>query len=289
MNQNIFDELRKYTSNVKKVELTDDIKHKLSNFSNIASELTRYIDVYTFIYNSDGINVAGFLAVPKKYDYKLPVIIFNRGGTGDFGLVTHGLLLTRIAKLAKQGYLVIGSQYPGNMLSEGHDERGGVSDIKSVLNLHLIIINLPFADSNNIGMYGESRGGMMTYICMARVNWIKTVLIVGGQTNLDRSAIDRPEMNEVYKKHFKNNQQNRDKRSVVKWVDKLNKSTSLCLIHGSSDKRVNVLESLELAEKLSEINYPYSLHILNGGDHMLNNLQNERDDIIVKWLEKYLV
>jgi dipeptidyl aminopeptidase/acylaminoacyl peptidase len=123
---------------------------------------------------------------------------------------------------------------------------------------------------------------------MTKVSWIKTALTVGGQADLDRSVATRPEMNELYEKHFTNNQQNRNVRSVVKWVDKLNSLTPLCLLHGGLDKRVSVFEALEFADKLSNINHPYSLHILNSGDHLLHNVQKERDDIVFQWFKKYL-
>lgn len=285
----MYEQIQKWTRSVKKVELTDSLKEKLGgDLIGTADELNKRVNVFTFTYDSNGTNIAGFLVAPKKCIQKLPVVIFNRGGTSDFGLVTNGLLFTRIAKLADQGYIVVGSQYPGNKLSKGHDERGGESDVESILKLHDLLTKLSMADLNNIGMYGESRGGMMTYICMTKVSWIKTVLTVGGQTDLDATAADRPEMNELYEKHFTNNQQNRDVRSVVKWVDKLNPSTPLCLLHGGLDKRVSVFESLELAEKLSNINHPYSLHIFNGGDHILHNVQKERDSITLQWFKKYL-
>lgn len=54
----------------------------------------------------------------------LPCVIYNRGGTADFGLIKKGFLFTELADIARKGYAVIGSQYPGNSLSEGRDERG---------------------------------------------------------------------------------------------------------------------------------------------------------------------
>lgn len=284
----MYEQIQKWAHYVSKVELTDDLREKLSDHVDTADELSNRVDAFAFTYNSNGVDIAGFLVAPKKYTQKLPIIIFNRGGTSNFGLVTKGLLFTRIAKLADQGYIVVGSQYPGNKLSNGFDERGGDSDIESVLKLHDLLTRLSMADLNNIGMYGESRGGMMTYLCMTKVSWIKAALTVGGQTNLDRSASDRPEMNELYEKHFTNNQQNRDARSAVKWVDKLNPLTPLCLLHGGLDKRVSVFESLEFAEKLSNSNHTYSLHIFNSSDHMLHDVQEERDNIVFQWFKKYL-
>lgn len=216
------------------------------------------------------------------------MIIFNRGGTSDYGLLPKGKLFTRLTHLARQGYIVVGTQYPGNSLSEGSDERGGKSDVNSVLRLHDLIKALDSADEDNIGMYGESRGGMMTYLCMKQVAWIKAALTVGGLANLERSLEFRPEMVKVYEKHFDNTTEAKDARSAVKWADRLNKATPLCLLHGAMDDKVNIRDALELAEKLDEAHHPFSLHILNGGDHGLMNLRQERDDLIRGWFKQYL-
>jgi len=288
MSKELMNQIRDWADNVQRASLTPITLEKLGSLSNVALKLEKKIDAFTFTYESSGTKVAGFLIAPKKRASKLPIIIYNRGGTEDFGLVTNGMLFTELAALAECGYIVLGTQYPGNQLSEGIDERGGESDVSSVLRLYDLINNLDIADNNKIGMYGISRGGMMTYLCLSRVTWIKAALTVGGQTNLDRSQKDRPEMIPIYEKHFGNTSTARENRSVVKWVEKLNKSTPLCLLHGRADDRVNVRDALELAEQLNVFKHPYELHILLNGDHSLKNVQKERDHIIREWFDSYL-
>jgi len=156
------------------------------------------------------------------------------------------------------------------------------------LKLYDLIKNLDIADINKIGMYGLSRGGMMTYLCLSRVTWVKAALTVGGQTNLHRSQKERPEMAAIYEKQFGSSSDARDDRSVVKWAEKLNRLTPLCLLHGAADDRVSVCDALELAEQLNSIKHPYELHILLKGDHSLKNVQKERDHIIKEWFDGYL-
>ena len=288
MKDNLAEQIRRWAVAVSQESVTPLMVERLGKFSAVALESEKETDVFTYIYESDGAKVAGFLVAPKNRNKKLPVIIFNRGGTADYGLVPKGRLFTRFAHLASWGYIIIGTQYPGNALSEGSDERGGPSDVNSVLRLYDLIKLLDGADENNIGMYGESRGGMMTYLCMKQVAWIKVALTVGGLANLERSLEYRPEMVEVYEKHFGNTTEAKNARSVVKWADKLNKTTPLCLLHGAADDKVNIRDALELAKKLDETHHPFSLHILNDGDHGLMNVHKERDGLIQNWFERYL-
>ena len=53
--------------------------------------------------------------------------------------------------------------------TEGHDEMGGsdLLDVKSALDL---VGSIPNADAENVYLYGESRGAMMTYFAM-RNGW----------------------------------------------------------------------------------------------------------------------
>ena len=280
--------LRAWAVTVTKQTVTPAIVEKLGSNATLALTVEKTVDVFTFTYNSGGSTVAGFLAAPKKINGKLPVIIFNRGGTADFGLMQKGPMFSWLGRMAQWGYIVIGTQYPGNAVSEGFDERGGKSDLQSILQLHNLLLSLPAADATKIGMYGISRGGMMTYLCMQQVPWITAALTVGGVTNLNRTLEFRPEMAELLAKHGTATQQERDARSVVKWANKLHKTTPLCIMHGTADWRVNVRDALELAEKLTQYTHPFSLHLLQGGDHLLTNCRDERDRIVRDWFDKYL-
>jgi dipeptidyl aminopeptidase/acylaminoacyl peptidase len=273
-------ELREWSLSCTKQALTPVVLAKLGSHSSVARRHERHISAYTFTYEVDGLAVAGYLVAPRHRTGRLPVLIYNRGGTGDYGLVPVGQLFTRFADLALMGYLVVGSQYPGNALSEGHDERGGASDVNSVLRLHSLITRLSAADAGRIGMLGDSRGGMMTYLCMAQADWLKAALTIGGLVNVDRSLELRPELAEVYRHHFGNGARARKARSVICWTDRLDKRVPLCLLHGGADDKVDPLDALDLAAKLQTVGHPYALHIFDGCDHGLRNRHDERNRLI---------
>ena len=112
--------------------------------------------VSRIVYLSDGLQVEGFVAEPKKSG-KYPCIIFCRGGGGEFTPIDI-FTLTLLSEFASKGYIVIASQYRGMPKCEGLDEFGG-KDVNDVLNLIPILEKWQNADATKIGMYGVSRGG----------------------------------------------------------------------------------------------------------------------------------
>lgn len=285
--RNVFNQLKKWSVSAERLTLTPGVIEKLADHASIAIANEKLVEVYTFLYDVLGQKVSGFIAIPKTQSKPLPVVIFNRGGTGDYGLIPRGRLFTRIADIATWGYVVIGTQYPGNSLSEGLDERGGVSDLESILRLKSLINTLDVTDEEKIGMFGESRGGMMTYLSLKKVDWIKAAVTVGGLTNLQRSLELRPEMKQVFEASFGNTKKDIVDRSAVKWAGSF-RQVPLCVIHGGEDDTVSPLDSLELATELQKNNLKYGLHIIAGGNHGLTNRSERRDAITRDWFDTYL-
>ena len=258
--------------------------------SEVLREITknsRLINVYDITYRSQGHKVKGFIVEPKKPKGKLPCIIYNRGGSGEFGAIKIGETFLRLGRFAKWGYIVIASQYSGNAGSEGKDEVGG-SDIEDVLNLKKILKNHLHADEKRIGMFGISRGGMMTYLSLARVKWLKAAVSIAGPTNFKREEKLRPDMKRRNKMFFGGSKKALRDRSAVYWTDKFTKKTPLLMLHGTADWRVSPLDSLDLAEKLYENKVPYRLIMYEGADHGLSEVREEAMLEVRKWFDKYL-
>lgn len=283
MTVNPIKEIESQLKNVRIIEAPKECEKSTDQCISKAKSIKDDVSCCRFEYKSENNTISGFLSFPKNISSKLPVIIYNRGGSFDFGLVDDKFLFTFLSKLASWGYFVIGTQYPGNSSGEGVDKFGGSSDVHSVLDLKNVIGTLSFIDKKRIGMLGHSRGGMMTYLCMKQVDWIKTALTIGGLSDLERCGNLRPEMNDVYKQAFGSTETGKIDRSVLHWVGKLSKSTSLCLMHGGSDARVSPKDSIELGKKLEEIEYSYSLHIVEDGNHYLTNKRDTSEKIMKNW------
>ncbi|MEZ4800181.1 MAG: prolyl oligopeptidase family serine peptidase [Flavobacteriales bacterium] len=107
-----------------------------------------------------------------------PCVIFNRGGNRDFGVFKIAHAAITLGEIAKEGYVVIASQYRGNAGSEGKEEFGG-SDVNDIVILPKVLEEVEGADTSRIGMYGWSRGGMMTYIALTKMKNIKAAAVGG--------------------------------------------------------------------------------------------------------------
>jgi len=265
------------------LSINDCLEARSSISEMVASNLD-YSDFFKFTYTSNNHKVKAFLIIPKK-EGKYPCIIFNRGGSKEFGKLTPAYVLSFLGWYASQGYIVIASQYSGNDGGEGQDEFGG-TDLYDVLNLKDILDQIPQADTNNIFMMGVSRGAMMTYMAMAKVDWIKAGATIGGRTNIMRSYDTRPELKEFRNDMYDiNSEEENIKRSVVYWTDKMSKNTPLLLLHGSADEEVSVLDSLDLASELHKYNHPFALQIFKDGDHALTQYKKERNRAVIEWFK----
>jgi len=249
------------------------------------------IEIYTITYLSDGLKVNGLMAKPKQ-EGNFPCIIYNRGGNRDFGqlVVAHGALL--LGNLAKEGYVVMASQYRGNGGSEGQEEFGG-SDVNDVLILTEVLKEIEGADTERIGMYGWSRGGMMTYLALSKTDKIKTAVVGGAISDLEAMIEDRPEMetgvlSEVIPQYQNNKALELEKRSAIKWAEKLPENTPLLILHGNADWRVKCDQSIRMALELDKLRKPYRLVIFEGADHGISEHRAEVNDLVSKWFTTYL-
>ena len=251
------------------------------------------VETKTFFYESDGLKVKGYMAYPKDVSKKYPVIIYNRGGNREFGNLNEYKMAFIIAKVASWGYVVVASQYRGNDGGEGIEEFGG-ADVQDVIHLIDVVSNLSYADNERIGMYGWSRGGMMTYLALMQTNKIKAAVVGGAVTDL--KAMDESRNGEmgvyVYSELMPGYEKNKDSvmaiRSAIYHADKLPKATPILLLHGTSDWRVIPEESLNMATELQKAKVPYSLVMYEGGDHGLSEFRNEVDEQVKTWLDKYV-
>lgn len=251
------------------------------------------LNFYTITYLSDSLKVNGFLITPKAEEV-FPVVIYNRGGNRDYGVYNFKKLVqSGLAELAAQGYCVALSHYRGNGGSEGTEEFGG-KDVNDVLELITALGEEEKADTATLGMYGWSRGGMMTYRALAKNHKINAVVIGGGVTNLYTSLQMRPGFEEeVYLPLIPNYTENKDtelkKRSAVYWVDQLPKTTPILLLHGGADGNVSPSQPLELAAKLVEHQIPYRLIIYEGENHSISNKRAEVQHEVSDWFNRFLV
>lgn len=242
------------------------------------------LNFYRITYQSDSLVVNGMLVEPKKPG-KYPVVIFNRGGNRNFAPLTVGTLVFYTSALAAQGYVVVGSNY------REQDEFGG-AEINDVLNLTETIGDFENADTALIGMFGWSRGGMMTYLSLQKSTRIKTAIVGNGPVDMFGIIADRPEMEtkvlaECVPDYLKNKETELKKRSVVYWPDELDKNASLLILCGTRDDRVNPAQADLLSEKLKAVNYEFELKKFDT-DHSFSDKEKELNQVVIDWFNQKL-
>ncbi len=268
------------------------VTQKSGTFLPQYSYLTK-VTTKTFFYTSDGLKVKGYMAYPKDTSQTYPVIIYNRGGNREFGKLNKYKMTFILARLASWGYVVLASQYRGNDGGEGREEFGG-AEVNDILHLFDTAKQLPFADSAKIGIYGWSRGGMMTYLTLTKTQDFTAAVVGGAVTNLKEMDESRDgEMGVyVYSQLMPGYEKNRDSvmrlRSAVYFADKLPKTTPILLLHGTSDWRVIPEQSLTMALQLQKYHVPYRLLMFEGGDHGLTEFRTEVNQQVKAWFDKYL-
>ena len=254
-------------------------------------EYVDQIEIHRLVYDSDGLMVTGFMVKPKtKGNY--PCIIYNRGGNRDMGSLLVGTAVVYMGKIAAAGFIVIASNYRGNSNSEGKEEFGG-SDVNDVLNLIPALSHVNGADTSRIGMFGISRGGMMTYMATKNNPQIKAVAVVGGMSNLFTMKRNRPDMeSDVYSAlipNYENDAENQlTKRSAVFWSHELPKSTKFLFLHGTKDQSVSIEEPRELHEKFEENNIDHVYIEYKGDNHGIRKNAEHASTQINNWFLKYV-
>jgi len=243
-------------------------------------------ETYKIRYQSDGLEITGYLTKPKDLK-KYPTIIYNRGGNRDFGTFTPKSLIYQ-QYLASNGFIVLSSQLRGNMHSEGVDEYGG-KDLNDILKLIEINKSLKYSNQN-IGVYGISRGGLNAYQISRLTDEIKAIAVVGAPTDPRFDFDTRPEMYEKVLKELVgdsiNFKKEYDYRSPIKWVNKINEPT--LILHGSDDWRVKPLNAELMIEEMKRLNKEFDFKIVENGDHGLNTHSNFRNEKVINWFKKYL-
>ena len=248
------------------------------------------VDILDIAYGSDGLRVKGFLLTPKA-EGTYPCVIYNRGGNREFGSVTEAKVAKILAPLASWGYVVVASQYRGVAGGEGVEQFGG-AEVADILNLIPLLEAHPKADASRIGLYGWSRGGMMTYLVLARSDRFKAAAIGGGLSDSFKMIESRPPMEEVYAELVPDFAANKDaalrERSAILWADKLCKTTPILLMHGTADWRVVPQQAFDMAQALYAARHPFRLVMLEGGDHGLTEHRAEVDRLVRDWFDRYL-
>jgi dipeptidyl aminopeptidase/acylaminoacyl peptidase len=234
------------------------------------------------LYRSSGAVVSGFLYSAKSQSGKLPAIVFSRG---SFIVKNQApVLLTMMRRLAKEGFVVFAPMFRGSDGTDGRDELGGadLDDLKHAIEL---VKSLPAVDAENVFLYGESRGGMMTYFAL-REDWpVRAAAVWGAITDLADYLKSKDPEGKLARTVWPDYDSEKDRvlfsRSAIRWPERIRKP--VLIMHGGGDNGVSPLQALKMAEALTELKREYSLVVFAQDDHILSRNRQARDRIAVEW------
>ena len=227
--------------------------------------------IYRIRYESDGYQVMGYAIAPIDFmDYRYPILIYNRGGNRTLGMLTP----EHIIGLGMSGYIVLASQYRGVAGGTGMEQFGG-DDINDVLRLIDIGESFDFAQQGGVYMYGDSRGGMMTYIASRMDDRIVAAAVWADPTNLfdnfrNRESAYQAVLTQLIGGRPEQLPEEYERRSAVFWADEIN--VPLLIGHGDNDQRVLYHHAVSMAEALERYGKPHRLIIYPGAGHYQNYL-----------------
>jgi dipeptidyl aminopeptidase/acylaminoacyl peptidase len=247
------------------------------------------VDCQRIVYLSDRLKVVGYIWKPKgSADKKLPLVIYNRGGFREVGKLRPWARFG-FYDFVCNGFVVIGSQYRGVDGGEGKEELGG-ADVRDVLNLIPLAKSLGYVDMNNVFIFGESRGGMMTYLALKHGIPVNAAAVKSAGTDFFANLKDRPEFGKVYQQLIPDYDKRPDEalreRSAIAWAEKI--SAPLLILHGAGDELIGAGTTLAFAQKLQEFGKTYELIIYAGDDHNLLLNSGDGDKRVVEWFKKFM-
>ena len=251
------------------------------------------VDVLDITYRSDGLDVPGVLLQPKnRLGRKWPGIVYNRGGTGDYGRLDT-VQVVELYLLARAGFVVVASDYRFHGATARRDEWGG-GDLTDVLNVTKTLASIDFVDRDRLFMMGLSRGGFMTYLALKHGVAVRAAAVIAAPSDLEAVGKYRPEFvhgDESYAgwasvwpdyatqaaEHFRS-------RSAVHWAEAI--TVPVLILHSARDRLLPVSHALRMAEALQTAGRTFELHIYSNDGHSLPVNRLDRNRQIVEWFER---
>ena len=234
----------------------------------------------------------GLFSYSKKQRKISSGYLQQRWVSSGWKITDEGFFIRGLGELTNNGYVIVASQYRGNAGSEGIEEFGG-KDVNDVLNLIPLASNIAQADTSRIGMFGWSRGEMMTYIALSKTKNIRAAVVLSGLPDLIKLLETRKDFDiSVYAPlipdYTKDKTRLLQERSATFFADKINKTTAILILQGTADWRVLTNLVLELVTRFYEVKQPFKFILYEGGKHALIEHRKDYVNQMINWFNIYL-
>ncbi|MBQ7600242.1 MAG: prolyl oligopeptidase family serine peptidase [Clostridia bacterium] len=239
---------------------------------------------YSILYEVEGVRVQAFCSVPEDYlENPRPLILFLRGGNGDYGAINQG---STAAESYMSDCVVLSTQYRETYPGNGKDEFGG-ADLLDVLFWIERAKDLTFADTDRFYMIGESRGGMELCLALREVpeGTITAAASISGIYNLKQTYLEREDMRSMLSNRVGGTPETApeayESRSAVTFADRIN--TPLLLVHSTGDTRVSYSQAQIFSSVMKDAGKTCELWTREDDVHGITSPKELA--AIVEWLE----
>ena len=250
---------------------------------------------YIASYLSEGLKIYALFTMPwgEKPESGWPAIVFNHGHIPPAEYRTAQRYVAYVDYFARNGYVVIASDYRGHGSSEGEPSSGHSSPdyTVDVLNAMASVAQLPDVDAQRIGMWGHSMGGGITLRAMvvstqikAGVSWAGThgpypdlLERWGRRAEENMTLTPSPETGrrswrQDLLQTYGSPEENPGFWAAISPLSYLDDLTApLELHHGTADASVPLSYSTELYAALQEIGKPVDMYLYEGDDHNISH------------------
>lgn len=219
---------------------------------------------------------------PKDFDptKKYPVFMYQYSGPGSQQVSNswHSANDYWHQMLAQEGYIIVcvdgrGTGYKGRDFKKLTQKELGKYEVEDQIAVAEKLKELPYVDSQRIGIWGWSYGGFMSSNCLFQAPDTFSLAIAVAPVSSWRFY------DTIYTERYmltpQENPRGYDDNSPISHVDNL--QGKFLLVHGSADDNVHVQNTMVLAEKLIQANkpfewliYPDKNHGIGGGNTRLH-------------------
>ncbi|MCI4670269.1 MAG: S9 family peptidase [Bacteroidia bacterium] len=278
---------------VKKLRENEQVREKVARHGLRDPEFFNF--TYTPSYRGEkqeDVNLNGFMIKPADFDEskKYPVLMFVYGGPGSQEVLNkwaHGddFNYMWFQMLAQKGYIVAcvdnrGTGGRGKKFRDCTYANLGRLETLDQINAARYLSDLPYVDSDRIGIWGWSYGGYMTSLCMTKGQGLfKAGIAIAPVTNwrfYDTIYTER------FLKRPQDNQRGYDENSPINFADQL--KGNFLVVHGTGDDNVHFQNTIEFTNALISYNkqfelffYPNRTHGIFGGNtryHLYTKMTN---------------
>ncbi|WP_027415981.1 alpha/beta hydrolase family protein [Aneurinibacillus terranovensis] len=276
--------------------------------------------IYHVTYLSDGLKVKGYLSLPNRFEldiselrgmvnrfygasqlpiteitnamnrekkdirmFKLPALIYCRGGIGKVGRVKTDWL----EQFSNCGHVIFAPSYRGNEGGEGRDEFGG-KDREDVLSAYRLLRSFPFVSPERISVMGFSRGAINATLTAVETTEVHKLILWSGVSDLAHTYEERIDLRRMLKRVIGGSPAkipgSYEMRSPLLMADRL--KCPVLIIHGTQDTQVDFTHGINMYTKLKELGANVDIHRYQGyGHHFPPAIHQVAVERMFHWIE----